>query len=62
MPPEPDDLAHTLRVLRRGAGDPTCRRETDSTCRTPHGSATLKITEHVSPADGIVIAGDARGP
>ncbi|MFJ2398791.1 DNA-3-methyladenine glycosylase family protein [Streptomyces sp. NPDC087843] len=66
MPPEPYDLARTLRVLRRGAGDPTCRRETDGTwwrtCRTPHGPATLKITEHVSPADGAVIAGDTWGP
>ncbi|MFD9398121.1 DNA-3-methyladenine glycosylase family protein [Streptomyces sp. NPDC060011] len=66
VPPEPYDLARTLRVLRRGAGDPTCRRETDGTwwrtCRTPYGPVTLKITEHVSPADGTVIAGDAWGP
>ncbi|MET7607734.1 DNA-3-methyladenine glycosylase family protein [Streptomyces avermitilis] len=66
VPPEPYDLARTLRVLRRGAGDPTCRRETDGTwwrtCRTPQGLATLKITEQVSPADGTVIAGDAWGP
>ncbi|MET7826959.1 DNA-3-methyladenine glycosylase 2 family protein [Streptomyces sp. NPDC005386] len=66
VPPEPYDLARTLRVLRRGAEDPTCRRETDGTwwrtCRTLHGPATLKITEHISPADGAVIAGEAWGP
>jgi hypothetical protein len=27
VPPEPYDLALTLRVLRRVAADPTCRRE-----------------------------------
>ncbi|MFD9590201.1 DNA-3-methyladenine glycosylase family protein [Streptomyces sp. NPDC059980] len=66
VPPEPYDLARTLRVLRRGASDPTCRRETDGTWwrtgRTPCGPATLKITEHVSPADGTVIAGEVWGP
>ncbi|MFD5814800.1 DNA-3-methyladenine glycosylase family protein [Streptomyces sp. NPDC127038] len=66
VPPEPYDLARTLRVLRHGRGDPACRREADGTwwrtCRTPQGPVTLKITEHVSPADGTVIAGDAWGP
>ncbi|MEV6404083.1 DNA-3-methyladenine glycosylase 2 family protein [Streptomyces bobili] len=66
VPPEPYDLARTLRVLRRGGGDPTCRREADGTwwrtCRTPDGPATLKITPHVSPAEGTVIRGAAWGP
>ncbi|MET9411594.1 DNA-3-methyladenine glycosylase 2 family protein [Streptomyces sp. NPDC002935] len=66
VPPEPYDLALTLRVLRRGAPDPTCRLEQDGTwwrtCRTPDGPATLKITAHVSPAGETLIAGDAWGP
>jgi 3-methyladenine DNA glycosylase/8-oxoguanine DNA glycosylase len=57
-PAEPVDLMATVRVLRRGPGDPTFRREADRpvvwrTVRTPDGSATLRLAQH---ADGSVHA------
>ena len=57
-PDEPVDLVATVRVLRRGAGDPTFRREPDRpvvwrTVRTPEGAATLRLAQH---ADGGVHA------
>ncbi|WP_405510593.1 hypothetical protein [Streptomyces cyaneofuscatus] len=45
-PPAPYDLARTLRVLRRGRGDPACRQGRCS--RTPAGPVTLRISD--SPA------------
>lgn len=58
LPREPVDLVATVRVLRRGAGDPTFRREADRpviwrTVRTPQGAATLRLAQH---ADGGVHA------
>ncbi len=57
-PAEPVELLATVRVLRRGAGDPTFRREIDRpivwrTVRTPAGGATLRLAQH---ADGSVHA------
>src|ERR1700750_3290689 len=57
-PADPVDLLATIRVLRRGAGDPTFRRELDRpvvwrTVRTPDGPATLRLAQH---ADGGVHA------
>jgi 3-methyladenine DNA glycosylase/8-oxoguanine DNA glycosylase len=57
-PADPVDLLATVRVLRRGASDPTYRREVDRpvvwrTVRTPDGSATLRLAQH---ADGTVHA------
>ncbi|WP_375388043.1 DNA-3-methyladenine glycosylase family protein [uncultured Amnibacterium sp.] len=57
-PGDPVDLLSTVRVLRRGASDPTYRREPDRpvvwrTCRTPSGPATLRLAQH---ADGSVHA------
>ena len=58
-PRESVDLVATVRVLRRGAGDPTFRRELDRpviwrTVRTPGGdAATLRLAQH---ADGAVHA------
>ncbi|WP_375405125.1 DNA-3-methyladenine glycosylase family protein [uncultured Amnibacterium sp.] len=57
-PAEPVELLATVRVLRRGAGDPTFRREIDCpvvwrTVRTPAGGATLRLAQH---ADGSVHA------
>ncbi|NEB93524.1 DNA-3-methyladenine glycosylase family protein [Streptomyces bauhiniae] len=64
VPPTPYDLNRTLRVLRRGAGDPTCRLDDDGTwwrvSRTPLGPATLRITDHTGY--GRVITGQAWGP
>lgn len=67
MPPRPYDLNRTLRVLRRGSGDLTCRLDDDGTwwrvSRTPLGPATLRITGHIPAAgDGRVITGQAWGP
>ena len=57
-PAQAVDLLATVRVLRRGAGDPTFRREPDRpvvwrTVRTPEGGATLRLAQH---ADGTVHA------
>ena len=57
-PAEPIELIATVRVLRRGAGDPTFRREPDRpivwrTVRTPIGAATLRLAQHT---DGAVHA------
>jgi 3-methyladenine DNA glycosylase/8-oxoguanine DNA glycosylase len=57
-PAVPVDLVATVRVLRRGAGDPTYRREPDRpvvwrTVRTPDGPATLRLAQH---DDGAVHA------
>jgi 3-methyladenine DNA glycosylase/8-oxoguanine DNA glycosylase len=57
-PAQPVDLITTVRVLRRGASDPTYRRELDRpvvwrTVRTPEGAATLRLAQH---ADGDVHA------
>jgi len=56
-PAEPVDLAATVGVLRRGAGDPTFRREPSGvvwrTTTTPLGPATLRLAQH---ADGAVHA------
>ncbi|PRH76810.1 3-methyladenine DNA glycosylase [Streptomyces solincola] len=65
-PPAPYDLACTLRVLRRGSGDPTCRLEDDGTwwrtTLTPAGPATLKIIDKTGPAASRRITGEAWGP
>jgi 3-methyladenine DNA glycosylase/8-oxoguanine DNA glycosylase len=57
-PADPVDLLSTVRVLRRGPGDPTFRREPDRpvvwrAMRTPDGPATLRLAQH---ADGSVHA------
>jgi 3-methyladenine DNA glycosylase/8-oxoguanine DNA glycosylase len=57
-PAEPVELLATVRVLRRGGGDPTFRRELDRpvvwrTVRTPDGPATLRLAQHT---DGTVHA------
>ncbi|MBK6043031.1 hypothetical protein JHN58_11750, partial [Streptomyces sp. MBT55] len=56
VPPAPYDLARTLRVLRRGRGDPACRQEPDGTwwkcSRTPYGPVTLRISDHLDPVGG----------
>ena len=57
-PAEPVDLVATVRVVRRGAGDATFRREIDRpvvwrTVRTPDGGATLRLAQHT---DGTVHA------
>ncbi|MGN6743950.1 MAG: DNA-3-methyladenine glycosylase family protein [Amnibacterium sp.] len=61
-PAEPVDLAATIAPLRRGAQDPTFRREPSGvvwrTTTTPFGSATLRLAQH---ADGSVSA-HAWGP
>ncbi|MET7827225.1 hypothetical protein ABZT23_21430 [Streptomyces sp. NPDC005386] len=46
--------------MRRGASDPTL----PVVAHLPHTPRPrhLEITEHVSPADGTVIVGEARGP
>ncbi|WP_237329824.1 DNA-3-methyladenine glycosylase family protein [Streptomyces sp. CBMAI 2042] len=65
-PPAPYDLPRTLRVLRRGRSDPSCRQETDGTwwrtSRTPDGPVTLRITDHPDPITGRLITGTAWGP
>ncbi|MFJ1662500.1 DNA-3-methyladenine glycosylase family protein [Streptomyces anthocyanicus] len=66
-PPAPYDLARTLRVLRRGRGDPACRREPDGTwwrtSRTPDGPVTLRISGDGSETAGErTIAATAWGP
>ncbi|MER5950285.1 DNA-3-methyladenine glycosylase 2 family protein [Streptomyces sp. NPDC001904] len=66
-PPAPYDLSRTLRVLRRGRGDPTCRQEPDGTwwrtTRTPAGLATLKITAvGTGPTAPDHVVGEAWGP
>ncbi len=65
-PPAPYDLACTLRVLRRGSGDPTCRLEEDGTwwrtTLTAAGPATLQITDQTGPAAARCIVGEAWGP
>ncbi|MFG3429420.1 DNA-3-methyladenine glycosylase family protein [Streptomyces californicus] len=66
-PPAPYDLARTLRVLRRGRGDPACRLEPDGTwwraSRTPAGPVTLRITgtRSEATAEGTITA-TAWGP
>ncbi|MEU7697159.1 DNA-3-methyladenine glycosylase 2 family protein [Streptomyces sp. NPDC039028] len=66
VPPAPYDLARTLRVLRRGAGDPTCRAAGDGswwrTSLTPDGPATLKVVDDHDPDAGRRILGEAWGP
>jgi 3-methyladenine DNA glycosylase/8-oxoguanine DNA glycosylase len=61
-PAEPVDLAATVSPLRRGAGDPTFRREPSGviwrTTTTPLGPATVRLSQH---ADGAVRA-HAWGP
>lgn len=61
-PAEPVDLAATVAPLRRGAQDPTFRREPSGviwrTTTTPFGPATLRLAQH---ADGSVRA-HAWGP
>ncbi|MEU6680961.1 DNA-3-methyladenine glycosylase 2 family protein [Streptomyces sp. NPDC046925] len=65
-PPAPYDLTRTLRVLRRGSGDPTCRREADGTwwrtSLTPQGAATVKISCRTEAGSGPLVTGEAWGP
>ncbi|MFD6659602.1 hypothetical protein ACFWEB_31215 [Streptomyces parvus] len=64
-PPAPYDLARTLRVLRRGRGDPACRQEPDGTwwrcSRTPDGPVTLRISDGPDSVGGR-LTGTAWGP
>nr|WP_306471947.1 hypothetical protein [Streptomyces sp. f51] len=65
-PPALYDLARTLRVLRRGRGDPACRQRADGTwwcpSRTPDGPATLQISDRPDAVAGRLIIGTAWGP
>ncbi|MEU2100384.1 DNA-3-methyladenine glycosylase 2 family protein [Streptomyces globisporus] len=66
VPPAPYDLARTLRVLRRGRGDPACRQEPDGTwwrcSRTPDGPVTLRISDGPDAVAGRLITGTVWGP
>jgi 3-methyladenine DNA glycosylase/8-oxoguanine DNA glycosylase len=54
------DAALILSVLRRGVGDPAFRRDSDGTvrraCRTPEGSATLRVRSHARLATVEAVA------
>ncbi|MBN9239241.1 MAG: 3-methyladenine DNA glycosylase [Micrococcales bacterium 70-64] len=60
-PAEPVSVAHTLRPLRRGYGDPTFRTDpsgTWRTLRTPFGAATLHLAVR---ADGVAATAWGEG-
>ncbi|MCT6781931.1 hypothetical protein LXH09_35445 [Streptomyces sp. CS7] len=65
VPPAPFDFARTLRVLRRGRGDPACQHESDGTwrrcSRTPYGPVTFRISDRPEAVDGRLITGTAWG-
>ncbi|MGW0645354.1 hypothetical protein [Streptomyces badius] len=65
VPPAPYDLARTLRVLRRGRGDPACRQEPDGTwwrcSRTPDGPVNLRISGGPDAVAGRLITGTVWG-